>query len=403
MAEPTNILAVNGGSSSLKVGLFARDPTRQLAFAEVSRIGSADAVLVYIVGNRGGQSKPLGKIEASGAIDLVLDLLDEYLKDSPLLGIGYRVVHGGPKYSNPEPITPQVMDELRKLEPFDPEHLPAELSLIEMLRNRFPNVLHLACFDTAFHHDLPPVSRRLAVPRNLDVLGVRRYGFHGISFSYLMSELWRIDAKAAAGRVILAHLGNGASLAAVHNGKCMDTSMSFTPASGIVMGTRSGDLDPGLNEYLARTAGLTVEQFNRMVHFQSGLLGISETTADMEQLLIAQSTDHRAAEAVEIFCYQVQKCIGAYAAALGGVDALVFAGGIGEHSPEIRQRVCRNLGFLGIELDNALNGESKPKISAGSRSVDVRVIPTREEQMIARQVMEISGTHAPDRPINTCQ
>lgn len=395
MAESKNILAINGGSSSLKVGLFARDPVRQLAFAEVHRIGSNDAVLFCALGDQKVQRQSLGKIEASGAIDQVLDLLTEFLKDGSLVGIGHRVVHGGPNYSTPQTITPQVMIELRKLEPFDPEHLPAQLRLIDALRNRFANVLHVACFDTAFHHDLPPVSKRLPIPRSLDEVGVRRYGFHGISFSYLMSELRRIDVKAATGRVILAHLGNGASLAAVHNGKCMDTSMSLTPASGIPMGTRSGDLDPGLNEYLARTTSLTAEQFNRMVHLESGLLGISETTADMEQLLISQSSDQRAAEAVDIFCYQVRKCIGAYAAALGGVDTLVFAGGIGEHSPEIRRRICSDLGFLGIELEDAVNGQNAAKISMGFRSVDVLVIPTREEQMIAQEVVKMSDNPNP--------
>lgn len=391
LANPINILAINGGSSSLKVGLFERVAMRQLVFVEVNRIGSLDSTLVCTVDDHETGRKHLGRIDANGAIDQVLNLLADFLKNNSILGIGHRVVHGGPKYSVSQAITPQVMEDLRNLEPFDPEHLPSQILFIDLLKRRFPAVLQVACFDTGFHQNLPAVSRRLPIPRHFDSVGVRRYGFHGISFRYLMSELQRLDHQAANGKVILAHLGSGASLAAVDNGKCIDTSMSLTPASGILMGTRSGDLDPGLIDFLARTTNITIEQFNRMVHLESGLLGISESTADMEQLLSVQSVDQRAAEAVEIFCYNVRKCIGAYAAAMGGVDAIVFAGGIGQHSPEIRWRVCRDLEFVGIELDQELNRENAAKISTSSRSVAVRVIPTREEEMIARDVLDIAG------------
>ena len=237
-----------------------------------------------------------------------------------------------------------MIAELRRLSPFDPEHLPEEILLTEAFRRRFPDLPQVACFDTAFHHDLPRVARLLPIPRRYEAQGVRRYGFHGLSYAFLVGELARIaGTEAAQGRVILAHLGNGASLAAVHDGKSIDTSMSFTPTAGVPMSTRSGDLDPGLVWYLARTEQMSAKQFNEMVNFQSGLLGISETSSDMHDLLKCDTRDVRAAEAMALFCYQVKKWIGAFAAALGGLDTLVFAGGIGENAPTVRTRICDGL------------------------------------------------------------
>jgi acetate kinase len=245
----------------------------------------------------------------------------------------------------------------------------------------------VASFDTAFHHDLPRVARLLPIPRRYDAQGVRRYGFHGLSYAFLMGELARVaGSEAAQCRVILAHLGNGASLAAVHHGKSVDTSMSFTPTAGVPMSTRAGDLDPGLAWYLARTENMSVKQFNEMVNFHSGLLGVSETSSDMRDLLKCESQDVRAAEAVALFCYQVKKWIGAFAAALGGVDTLIFAGGIGENAPAVRARICSGLGFLGIEIDEKQNAANDDVISATSSRVAVRVIHTDEELMIARSV-----------------
>jgi acetate kinase len=234
---------------------------------------------------------------------------------------------------------------------------------------------------------MPRVAKLLPIPRRLIDQGVERFGFHGLSFSYLLEELERVaGAEAARGRVILAHLGGGASLAAVRNGVPVDTSMGFTPASGVPMSTRSGDLDPGLALYLARTERMSPEQFNHMVNHESGLLGISDTSSDVRDLLAGERDDVRAAEAVELFCYQIRKCIGAFAAVLGGLDTLVFAGGIGEHSPVIRARICQELEFLGVALHPASNGEGAPVISAGNSRATVRVIPTDEEVMIARAV-----------------
>jgi acetate kinase len=281
---------------------------------------------------------------------------------------------------------------LRRLSPFDPEHLPEEILLTEAFHRRFPELPQVACFDTAFHHDLPRVAQLLPIPRRYEAQGVRRYGFHGLSYAFLMGELARLaGTKAAQGRVILAHLGNGASLAAVHRGKSMDTSMSFTPTAGVPMSTRSGDLDPGLVWYLARTEHLDAKGFNEMVNLKSGLLGVSETSSDMRDLLKHETQDVRAAEAVALFCYEVKKWIGAFAAALGGLDTLVFAGGIGENAPVVRTRICEGLGFLGIQLEERQNATNEGVISAATSRVSVRVIHTDEEVMIARSVCRELG------------
>jgi acetate kinase len=264
--------------------------------------------------------------------------------------------------------------------------------LIEAFQRRFPRLPQVACFDTAFHHDLPRVARLLPIPRRYEAEGVRRYGFHGLSYAFLMGELARLgDPAAARGRVVLAHLGSGASLCAVRDGKSVDTSMSFTPTAGVPMSTRSGDLDPGLVGYLARTENMSAKQFHEMVNFHSGLLGISETSSDIRDLLECEARDVRAAEAVALFCYQIKKCIGAFAAALGGIDTLVFAGGIGENAPAIRTRICEGLGFLGVQLEAERNAKSEGLISTADSPVAVRVIRTDEEHMIAKAVCQVLG------------
>ena len=276
-----------------------------------------------------------------------------------------------------------MVEELRQLRLFDPEHLPEEIQLTEAFHRRFPDLPQVACFDTAFHHDLPRVAQLLPIPRRYEAQGVRRYGFHGLSYASLMGELARLaGTEAAQGRVILAHLGSGASLAAVHHGKSVDTSMSFTPTAGVPMSTRSGDLDPGLVWYLARAEAITAKKFNEMVNFQSGLLGVSETSSDMRELLEHEAGDVRG-RGGRVFCYQVKKWIGAFAAALGGLDTLVFAGGIGENAPIVRARICDGLGFLGIELEETRNAANASVISASNSRATVRVIRTDEELMIA--------------------
>ena len=389
-AANRHILTINGGSSSIKFALFnsGTSPKRILA-GGIDRIGLPDATWhAKGLDEADTFSRSVPAPNHKAAVAILMDWIEKR-RDS-LAAVGHRVVHGGPKYSAPQRVTPEMVADLRMLTPFDPEHLPEEILLTEAFHHRFPDLLQVACFDTAFHHNLPLVARLLPIPRRYEAQGVRRYGFHGLSYAYLMEELASVaGTEAAKGRVILAHLGNGASLAAVRNGKSVDTSMSLTPAAGFPMSTRSGDVDPGLVSYLARTEQMSAKQFDEMVNFKSGLLGISETSSDMSDLLKSEAEDVRAGEAIAIFCYQVRKWIGAFAAALGGLDTLVFAGGIGENAPTIRARICDELGFLGIELDQKRNAEHAPWISSGTGRVKVRVIRTDEELMIARSVMQI--------------
>ena len=388
------ILTINGGSSSIKFALFeAGDSLRRNLEGGIERIGLPEASLrVKGLNQADNFSRLVTAPDHTAAVNVLMDWLEESMGSGSLGAVGHRVVHGGPKYSQPQRITAEMIEELHHLSPFDPEHLPEEILLTEAFHRRFPDLPQVACFDTAFHHDLPRVAQLLPIPRRYEAEGVRRYGFHGLSYAFLMGELARLaGTEAAQGRVILAHLGNGASLAAVRDGKPVDTSMSFTPTAGVPMSTRSGDLDPGLVWYLARTEKMGAKQFNEMVNFHSGLLGISETSSDMRDLLDRETQDVRAAEAVALFCYQVKKWIGAFAAALGGLDTLVFAGGIGEKAPVVRARICDGLGFLGIELEEKRNAANESVISAAASRVTVRVIHTDEEWMIANTVCRVLG------------
>jgi acetate kinase len=307
---------------------------------------------------------------------------------------GHRLVHGLAR-TEPARITTDVLAELHRATPYAPDHLPREIEMIEALRQRYPDLAQVACFDTAFHSGMPAVAKLVPVPRRYFAKGVQRYGFHGLSYAYLLEELARVAGQAAAnGRVILAHLGNGSSLAAVKDGRSIDTSMGFTPAAGLVMSTRTGDLDPGVMSFLARTERMTATDFHRMVNYESGLLGVSELSSDMRDLLSREVADVRAAEAVALFCYQAKKWVGAFAAALGGLDTLVFSAGIGERAAAIRARICEGLNFLGIELNDARNAAQAPVISADASRVTVRVMPTDEELMIARSVSRVLAFNA---------
>ena len=393
-AKP-RILTINGGSSSIKFALFeAGDSLQRIMAGEIERIGRPEATLrVKGLNPADTFSRPVTAPDHTMAVGVLMDWIEQRSGMDAVAAVGHRVVHGGPNYCEPQCITVEMVEELRRISPFDPEHLPEEIRLTEAFHRRFPDLPQVACFDTAFHHDLPRVAQLLPIPRRYEAQGVRRYGFHGLSYAFLMEELARLaGTEAAHGRVILAHLGNGASLAAVHGGKPVDTSMSFTPAAGVPMSTRSGDLDPGLVWYLARTENMSAKQFNEMVNSQSGLLGVSETHSDMRDLLDLESRDVRAAEAVALFCYQVKKRIGAYAAALGGLDTLVFAGGIGENASAIRARICEGLAFLGIEVEEKQNAANAGVISAADSRVTVRVMRTDEELMIARSVWNIVKT-----------
>ena len=394
--KPKNprILTINGGSSSIKFALFeAGDTLRRILDGGIERIGLPEATFRVKGSDQADNfSRSVKAPDHTMAVGLLMDWIEQRSGRDALAAVGHRVVHGGPKYYKPQRITAEMVTELKTFSPFDPDHMPEEILLTEAFHRRFPDLPQVACFDTAFHHDLPRVAQMLPIPRRYEAQGVRRYGFHGLSYQFLMEELARLARpEVARGRIVLAHLGNGASLAAVHHRKSVDTSMSFTPTAGVPMSTRTGDLDPGLVWYLARTENMSAKDFNDMVNFQSGLLGISETTSDMRDLLEKETQDVRAAEAVALFCYQVKKWIGSFAAALGGIETLVFSGGIGQNAPAVRARICDGLEFLGIELEEKHNAANAGVISPASSRVVVRVIPTNEEQMIAKTVCQVLG------------
>ncbi|MGB7556854.1 MAG: acetate/propionate family kinase [Candidatus Korobacteraceae bacterium] len=394
MSANPRILTINGGSSSIKFALLeAGDSLRRILEGGIEGIGLPEATLrVKGLNQADNFSRRVNGQDHTAAVRVLMDWIEERIGREALFAVGHRVVHGGPTYYQPQRITAEMIEELQRLSAFDPDHLPEEILLTEAFHRRFPELPQVACFDTAFHHDMPRVAQLLPIPRRYEAQGVRRYGFHGLSYAFLMEELARVAGpEAARGCVILAHLGNGASLAAVRDGKSIDTSMSFTPTAGVPMSTRSGDLDPGLVWYLARTEKMGARQFNEMVNFQSGLLGISDTSSDMRDLLEQETQDVRAAEAVALFCYQVKKWIGAFAAALGGLDTLVFAGGIGENAPTVRARICDGLQFLGIEIEEKPNAANEGVISAATCRTTVRVIRTDEEQMIAKTVCQVLG------------
>ena len=388
-----SILALNAGSSSIRFALYRGDaPSERELYGKIDRIGQSGTSLTCerTSANQAEnvrESLPLQESARRSAARFLVDWLEERNGFASVRAVGHRVVHGM-QHTAPERITPALLDELRRSIPFAPEHLPREIELIEAIHRLHPQLPQIACFDTAFHHTLPRIARILPIPRRFESKGIRRYGFHGLSYAYLMEELARLgDPAASFGRVILAHLGNGASLAAVRDGQCIDTSMGLTPAAGIPMSTRTGDLDPGLFSHLARIEPMTLAQFERMVNHESGLLGISETSSDMRDLLECESRDVRAAEAVALFCYQTKKWIGSFAAALGGLDTLVFAGGIGENVPLVRTRICDGLAFLGIELAEERNAKAAGVIGSDASRVRVRIIRTDEEQMIVRSVV----------------
>ncbi len=323
-----------------------------------------------------------------GAVDFLLDWLGTQRVFASVEAVGHRVVHGM-THSEPERVTPKLLAALHRIVPYDPDHLGREIGMIEAILGRHPRLPQVACFDTAFHRAMPRVAKLLPIPRRFAAKGVERYGFHGLSYASLMEKLAELDPEATRGRVILAHLGNGASLAALRDGRSVDTSMGFTPTAGLVMGTRTGDLDPGLPYYFARAERMTPAQFQRMVNHKSGLLGVSGISSDLRDLLVRERRDVRAAEAVALFCYQAKKWLGSFAAVLGGLDTVVFAGGIGENSPIIRERICEGLGFLGIALHPTRNADNAPVISPETGRVMVRVIHTDEELMIAQCVMRL--------------
>jgi acetate kinase len=391
MRKDDRILTINGGSSSIKFALYRiRESLEQLLNGEIENIGKKNATLNFTSATN--QQKESSDFEASDhdeAANHLIEWLEKQQDFTSVSAIGHRIVHGM-QHTQPELVTDDLLKELKKIRSFDPEHLPEEIKLIEVFTKRYPVLKQIACFDTSFHRSMPVIAKLLSIPRRYYEMGIQRYGFHGLSYAYLMEELKRLTGEEKTnGKIILAHLGSGASLAAVKDGKSMDTSMGFTPTSGLLMGTRTGDLDPGAAWYLMQHEKLTPKKFNHLINHESGLLGISETNSDMRELMKIEASDNRAKEAVELFCYQTKKWIGSFAAALGGLEVLVFSGGIGEHSPEVRSKICDGLAFLGIELDEIKNRNNDPVISTKTGKVTVRVIETNEQLMIAKMVCNV--------------
>ena len=386
-----NILVINGGSSSIKFAIYTTGKIPELIFnGNIERIGSGGSNLSFRDSTKNRKNRiALNCPDIRSAVKFLIEWLDKKIDFSLLGGIGHRVVFGL-THTNPEIITRELVNEFHRISPYDTDHLPAEIELIEALLKHFPEIPQVACYDTGFHSTMPRTAQILPIPRRFESPGIRRYGFHGLSYSYLIEELAHVSGKKTAqGRVIMAHLGSGASLAALNKGKSIDTSMGFTPAGGLMMGTRPGDLDPGVAWYMMKSENLTPKQFNKIINHDSGLLGVSETSSDMRDLLAKEKTDSRAEEAVSLFCYQVKKWIGAFAATLNGLDTLVFAEGIGKNSPVIRYRICDGLKFLGIEINKKQNSANSPVISKDGAQTTVRIINTNEELMIAKIVSKI--------------
>ena len=391
------ILSINSGSSSIKFALFQFIPTLDLLCTGSIVLLRGEAKLHYTdTVSKQEIQRSVKLSQFSEVANYLLEFLRSKIEAVDLRAIGHRIVHGM-QHTEPEKITPALIEELKQISTFAPEHLPAEISLIELFLKRYPDLLQVACFDTSFHTSMPAVAKLLPLPRKFSMKGTQRFGFHGISCSYLMQELeHEAGPMVAAGKIILAHLGNGASITAVKDGKSMDTSMGFTPAAGLVMGTRTGDIDPGIAAYLMKNEGFSIEQFDHLINHESGLLGISDTTSDMGQLLLNEKSDNRAAEAISLFCYQAIKWFGAFAAVLDGVDTIVFSGGIGENAPAIRERICAGLTFLGLKIDAGCNDKNATVISSPGSKVKAYVIPTNEELMIASFVAKHIRTNIPN-------
>jgi acetate kinase len=395
--EKGQLLAINVGSSSVRFALYETDFNSQpitIYSGKISGIGALQGSFTLTLANgEASDEKIIRPVSAPDALAAVVLLMDWILKGfdhKNLVAIGHRIVHGGPAYQEPQKISDEMLLALNTLWNLDPKHLPAEIFFAQQFIKQFPDLPQVACFDTTFHQHLPKVAQLLAIPHRYAEQGIKRYGFHGLSCEYLLDALAHAENKSAAqGRVIIAHLGSGASLTAVHDGNSKDTSMGFTPTSGLPMSSRTGDIDPGLVWQLASTEQMTAEQFQHMVNYESGLLGVSGISSDISLLLLREAQDVRAADAIALFCYQTKKWIGALTAALEGLDTVIFSGGIGENQPEIRARICMGLEFLGVELDPAKNSVNAAIISTQESRVVVRVIPTDEESVIARHTLRV--------------
>ncbi len=391
---PRCILTINGGSSSIKFAIYPyanseRDST-PLLVGGIDRIGTSGALLAC-ADSQGHRFKQLliRSRDHRGAAKELASFLRAHITPQSLVAVGHRVVHGGTQLRDHTVITKRVVAKLKGSIPLDLAHLPEEIMLIETMAREFPATVGVACLDTAFHRNMPVVAQQLPIPRRFMRQGIRRFGFHGLSYSYLMESLIHLAPDKAHGRIILAHLGSGASMAAVKAGQAMDTTMSFTPTAGLVMATRPGDMDPGLLVHLMRQIPLTPTAADRFINQNCGLRGVSGHSGDMRELHRLAGKNPACRDAINFFCYSSQKTIGSLAAGMGGLDVLVFSGGIGENDALVREEICRGLEFLGITLNVRANARAAPIISRHSSRVLVRIIATDEQQMIARIVRQL--------------
>jgi len=387
------VFTMNRGSSTLKSALYEGGNREELLLSITADASGVSGTHLKIEEPNGNAllNSLVDSEEPNAALETMFAWLDQQGFLSQIGAAGHRLVHGGSKYAQPERITPQFLSDVTQLVPLDPDHMPAAIRGIKFIAEKFPDLPQVACFDTAFHRSLPKVARMYGLPRAFYDQGIVRYGFHGLSYEYIMRELKTLEGELSKGRVIIAHLGSGASIVAVREGKSVDTSMGFTPLEGLVMSTRSGDVDPGALLYLLEQKKISAKELDTTLNKKSGLLGVSAKSGDMRVLLDEMQKDVHAEEAVNLFCYRVKKYIGAYAAVLGGLDVLVFAGGIGEHAPLVRKRICDGLEFLGIRLDGPGNEANAALISAPKSRAKIRVINTNEDLMIVRHVRSVLG------------
>jgi acetate kinase len=388
------VLVINAGSSSLKFSLYGTptaDDWPLVARGQIEGIGTSPRLSVKDGAGSVLADQALGETvrDGRGALAALAGWLRSRWGGARVAGVGHRVVHGGERYTGPTAVTPEILKDLGTLVPLAPLHQPHNLAAIEAVFERLPGVPQVACFDTSFHSGQPAVARLVPLPADVRQKGVQRYGFHGLSYEYIASVLPRTSPELARGRVIVAHLGSGASLCAMRDGKSIDSTLGFTALDGLCMGTRPGALDPGVVLYLFQTLGLSAKDVEAILYKKSGLLGVSGTSNDMRDLLA--SSDPLACLAVDYFVYRAAKEIGALAAVLGGIDALVFTAGIGEHSPEIRSRLCAASAWLGIDVDPEANREGRARISRSGSRVSAWVIPTNEELIIARHTGRLLG------------
>lgn len=397
--QSLTVLVLNSGSSSVKFSLYGvggptKQPTeKRMMRGSIERIGLKSSI--FRTRNERDETvveRHEDVHDHDQAFDLLFSAIGRLsIKSSPD-AVGHRIVHGGNHFVEPRVATQEVMKSLVALTPLAPDHLPHEIKAMKAVERSYPALPQVVCFDTAFHRHMPDVAKMYPLPRFLWGEGARRYGFHGLSYEYIMAELAKqAEYGAGLGRIVIAHLGNGASMAAVKDGKGIDTTMGLTPAGGLMMGTRPGDLDPGVVLYLLQEKGLRASTVNDIINQHSGLLAVSARTPDMHELLSIETTDAHAAEAVNLFCYQAKKFLGALAAALGGIDLFVFTGGIGENAPGVRERICDGLQFLGVEIDPDANRAGRSVISVPGGRVVVRVMKTDEDLMIARHTRHLIG------------